>query len=137
MTDRLSLPQLLARHPGRRGAVNLRSILAAGRPAGITRNGFEESFVAFLDANQLPRPRFNATLSLRGRFFEVDCLWEQQRLIAELDGGAAHATNRAFEVDRKRDRVLLAEGWRSVRITWRQLQDEPGEIAADLRASGI
>ena len=49
----------------------LRELLADKEPGGITRNDFEERFVAFLDAHGLPRPRFNATSPLRGRFFEV------------------------------------------------------------------
>jgi very-short-patch-repair endonuclease len=44
-----------------------------------------------------------------------------------------HGTAQAFESDRQRDRILLAEGWRSLRVTWRQLREEPVEIAADLR----
>jgi very-short-patch-repair endonuclease len=60
-------------------------------------------------------------------------MWPRERLLAELDGRAVHGTNSAFESDRQRDRILLAEGWRSTRITWRALRDEPEEIAADLR----
>jgi very-short-patch-repair endonuclease len=133
LTDRVSLPQLLARHPGRRGAAALRDILASREPAGITENDFEERFVAFLDAHGLPRPRFNATLAIRGRHLRPDCMWPEQRLIAELDGRAAHGTASAFEGDRRRDRTLVATDWRSMRITWLQLRDEPEEIATDLR----
>jgi very-short-patch-repair endonuclease len=135
LTSRLSLPHLLERYPGRRGNAMLRELLADKEPGGITRNDFEERFVAFLDGHALPRPRFNATISLRGRFFEADCLWAAQRLMVELDSRAVHGTDRAFESDRQRDRILLAEGWRSTRITWRQLRDEPEAIAADLRLS--
>ena len=60
-------------------------------------------------------------------------MWRPQRLIAELDGRSVHATNRAFESDRRRDRMLLAEGWRSTRVTWLQIQREGDEVAADLR----
>lgn len=102
-------------------------------PGGITRNDFEERFVAFLDANGLPRPRLNATLAIRGRFLEPDRLWAEQRLLLELDGREVHGTERAFESDRQRDRILLAEGWRSARATWRQLRNEPVAIATDLR----
>ncbi len=133
LTSRLSLPQLLERYPRRRGAVNLRGLLGSKRPGGITRNDFEERFVAFLDANGLPRPRLNATLAIRGRFFEPDCIWDEQRLMLELDGREVHGTDEAFESDRERDRILLVEGWRSTRVTWRQLRDEPAAIAADLR----
>jgi len=133
LTDRVSLPQLLVRHPGRRGAVTVREILASREPAGITQNDFEERFVAFLDDSGIPRPHFNATLPIRGRLLRPDCMWPEQRLIVELDGRAVHGTGSAFESDRRRDRVLLAEGWRSMRVTWLQLRDEPAAVAGDLR----
>lgn len=133
LTDRLSLWDLLERYPGRRGAMNLRALLTAKAPAGITQTEIEERFVVFLDAHRLPRPLLNATLPIRGRLLKPDCMWRRQRLLAELDGREAHDTEGVFESDRWRDRVLLVEGWRSTRITWRQLRDEPTEIAADLR----
>ena len=134
LTDRLSLWDLLERYPRRRGAANLRALLAAKTPPGITQTELEELFVEFLDEHGLPRPLLNATLPVRGRLLKPDCMWPEQRLLAELDGRAAHGTERAFETDRQRDRVLLVEGWRSTRITWRQLRNERREIAADLRA---
>lgn len=133
LTDRLSVPDLLARHPGRRGVRKLRALLGGNEPGGITRNDFEELFVEFLDSHGLPRPLLNGTLPIRGRLLRPDCMWLEQCLIAELDGRAVHGTDRAFEGDRQRDRILLAEGWCSTRVTWRQLRDEPAAIAADLR----
>ena len=73
----------------------------------------------------------NADFSLRGRFIEVDALWEQQRLAVELDSRSVHGTRKRFESDRQRDRILIAEGYRTMRVTWRQLRDEPEAIAAD------
>jgi very-short-patch-repair endonuclease len=133
LTDRVSLPQLLERHPGRRGAVSVREILGSGEPAGITQNDFEERFVTFLDDHEIPRPRFNATLPIRGRMLRPDCMWPDERLIVELDGRAVHGTDHAFEGDRRRGRVLLAEGWRSMHVTWLQLRDEPAAVARDLK----
>jgi very-short-patch-repair endonuclease len=133
LTDRLSIPDLLERHPGARGAAMLRGLYAEKTPGGRTRNDFEEDFVAFLDAHALPRPAFNAPLAMRGRFFEIDCLWRRHRLAVELDGRAAHGTAAAFESDRERDRILQAEGWRTARITWRQLREDPESVATDLR----
>lgn len=75
----------------------------------------------------------NADLAMRGRFFQIDALWEDERVAVELDSRSVHGTNRNFEGDRQRDRILLAEGWRTMHVTWRQLRDEPGEVAADLR----
>ena len=132
LRDRVSLPMLLGRYPGRRGSRNLRALLEEPEPVGFTRNDFEEAFVALVDAYDLRRPRMNGTLAMRGRFFEIDALWEDERVAVELDSRSVHATNKNFESDKQRDRILLAEGWRTVRVTWRQLKDEPDEVAADL-----
>lgn len=135
LTDRVSLPMLLERYPGRRGARNLRAVLGSDAPVGITRNDFEEAFLALIDAYGLLRPRMNADLAVRGRFFEIDALWERERVAVELDSRGVHGTKKKFETDRQRDRILVAEGWRTMRITWRQLQEEPVAIAADLEAA--
>jgi predicted transcriptional regulator of viral defense system len=51
LRDRVSLPMLLERYPGRRGARNLWALLEAGEPVGFTRNDFEEAFVALVDVH--------------------------------------------------------------------------------------
>jgi len=133
LTDRVSVPILLERHPRCRGAADLRRILASREPAGITESEMEERFLAFLDARGFPPARLNSVVSVGGRILRPDCAWPRQRLIVELDGRAAHDTARAFERDRRRDRELLAAGRRTIRVTWRQLHDEPDAVAADLR----
>jgi very-short-patch-repair endonuclease len=133
LRDRVSLPLLLERYPGRRGARKLRAVLGSEEPVAITRNDFEEAFLALIRAYGLPRPRMNADLAVHGRFFEIDALWEQQRVALELDSRGVHGTKKRFETDRQRDRILVAEGWKTMRVTWRQLQEEPAAIAADLR----
>lgn len=135
LTDRVSLPMLLERYPGRRGTRNLRALLEAGEPVGITRNDFEEAFLALIEACGLPRPRMNADLAVRGRFFEIDALWECEQLALELDGRGVHGTKKRFESDRQRDRILVAEGWKTMRVTWRQLQEEPEAIVGDLESA--
>jgi very-short-patch-repair endonuclease len=132
LTAKVSLPVLLGRYPGRRGARNLRALLESERPEGVTRNDFEEAFLALVDAHGLPRPRMNADLAVRGRFFEVDALWECERVALELDSRGVHGTSKKFESDRQRDRILVAEGWRTMRVTWQQLHDEPEAIVRDL-----
>lgn len=135
LRDRLSLLDLLERHPRRAGTATLRSLLAAGLVgAGVTRSELEDRFLAFLDAAELERPGLNVPLRVGRGWVEVDCLWRAQRLIVELDGRAAHATAQAFERDRARDRARQAAGWRVVRITWRQLHERPEELALELSA---
>jgi very-short-patch-repair endonuclease len=133
--DSLSLEDLLRRYPRRQGSRVVRECLRRRRelPPGMTREELEARFRAFLELSGLPRPRFNAWLSLGSHRYQVDCLWPRARLIVELDGFATHGTRMAFEGDRDRDRRLSAAGYRSTRVTWRQLLDIPEEIAADLR----
>jgi very-short-patch-repair endonuclease len=134
LTDSLSVPHLLERYPGRKGSVLLARL--ANRTTlsvGITRNDFEEAFLTLVDAHGLPRPRMNAPVHLRGRFYEIDCFWEERRVAVELDGGGAHGTTRAFQKDRERDRILVAEGYRTARITWDHIHQSPTEVADDLR----
>jgi very-short-patch-repair endonuclease len=64
---------------------------------------------------------------------EVDFHWPAQRLIAETDGAASHLTATAFEHDRHRDALLTAAGYRVIRITWRQLTEQPQTVARLLK----
>jgi very-short-patch-repair endonuclease len=140
--DRLSLPDLLERHPGHRGARAIRACLARREPSAgggpepapeRLRSPLEERFVPFLDRHGLLRPRFNAHVEAGGRWHEVDCLWPRQREIVELDGWEGHGTRGAFREDRARDRRLRLAGYGVTRLTWAQLDDEPEAIARDLR----
>lgn len=134
--DALSLDHLLARYPRRQGTRTIRETLHRLRdlPDGVTREELEARFLRFLDRNGFPRPRLNAWITVGSHRYQVDCLWPAQKVIVELDGYATHGTRHAFEADRDRDRRLLAAGYRGPRVTWRHLEEIPGEIAADLRS---
>jgi very-short-patch-repair endonuclease len=133
LTDPTSLDDLVDRHRGRPGTRTIRELLKTHTiGATITRSELEARFLRFLDDAVLPRPRMNVSLQLEDRWIEADCVWPDQRVIAELDGHASHATTAGFERDRARDRALQAAGWRVIRITWRQLHEEPDAVARDL-----
>jgi Protein of unknown function (DUF559) len=135
LTDALSLADLVARHPGRQGVRALRRILDAGRiGAALTRSELEARFLAFLDRRGLRRPLVNASVETASGWLEVDCLWRRERVIVELDGYATHGTRAAFERDRARDRALQAAGFRVIRVTWRQLHEQPEVVAVELQA---
>jgi hypothetical protein len=140
LRDRLSLPALLARYPRHRGARSIRAALERRQkdPGGRIRSPLEELFLPFLDRHGLPRPRVNAGVHVPAtphepeRRYEVDCLWEDQTLIVELDGFESHRSRTAFESDRERDRRLTSLGYRVTRITKRQLLGSQAALAADL-----
>ena len=135
LPDALTLDDLVARYPGRPGTPAVRRVLDAGHVgATLTRSELEERFLAFLDEHGFARPKVNAWLETAAGWFEVDCLWREERVVVELDGYTHHGTRAAFERDRARDRALQAVGWRVVRITWRQLIETPLALAKELRA---
>jgi very-short-patch-repair endonuclease len=135
LADPLGLPALLERHPRRPGAAALRAILA-DRALGLetTDSELEAAFLELVVRRGLPRPRLHMPMRVDGVAIEPDCVWPEQRLIAELDGHAAHATWSRHENDRARDRRLRATGWTVVRITARQLVVDRGGVERDLLA---
>ncbi len=97
-----------------RATGSLRRLLDTAAP---TRSRLERRLRRLLREHGLPQPISNGIVE----GYEVDLHWPEHRLVAELDGYAFHAHRRAFETDRERDFVLQAAGWRTVRVTDRQL----------------
>jgi very-short-patch-repair endonuclease len=121
-------------HPRRPGTGAIRAALASAATwRGITRSELEARFRALVETAGLPRPQLNRRVDLGSMVIEADALWRKERLIVELDGYAFHRTPAAFERDRARDRAAVAAGWRVIRITWRQLADDPRSVIRDLR----
>jgi very-short-patch-repair endonuclease len=133
--DSLSLWDLVERYPGRRGR---RKVIAAlegikDEPSGERKSPLEGRFAPFLRNHHLPLPRFNDPITVGDKTFKVDCHWPDLRHIVELDGWQGHKGRSAFREDRARDRKLSVAGYTVTHITWNQLDDEPEEIASDLR----
>lgn len=63
----------------------------------------------------------------------VDIAFPNAKLVVELDSRRWHQARSAMESDRTRDNRLVVAGWRVVRITWRQLLDDPAGVVALLR----
>lgn len=94
-----------------------------------TRSDLERAFLLLCDRYDLPRPEIN----VRVDSLEVDFLWRDRRLIVETDGYRYHRGRAAFENDRERDLQLHALGYDVVRLSYRQVIDEPERVAAALR----
>jgi hypothetical protein len=127
LLDLTALEGTVEGNPGRKGA----KVLALAKvPPELTRYELEQRFLAFCPRHHLPSPSVGVIVN----GFEVDFLWEEERLIVETDGLAAHRTRQAMERDRTRDRRLLRAGFRTVRLTSRALTDGADAVLADLRA---
>jgi len=118
----------LARSPTGRGRRAMRVLLEAAAEPRFTRSRAEERMLELIRASGLPVPRTNVWV----HGFEVDLHWPQQRVVAEVDGYAYHRTRAAFERDRRRDQRLQLAGQRVLRVTWRQIVDEPFALVAGL-----
>ncbi len=111
------------RHPTKRGTKALRALA----PPTHTRTDLEAAFHTFLNDRRLPTPQTNVLIE----GIEVDFAWPESKLVIELDSWEYHRTRAAFEGDRRRDRRLVAAGWRVIRVTWEDLR-APGRLAAEL-----
>jgi very-short-patch-repair endonuclease len=90
-----------------------------------TRSELEERFLELCDDRGIPRPETNTRIE----GIEVDFVWRDERLIAEVDGYAYHRSPAAFETDRERDVTLTVAGWRVLRFTWRQITRRAAWVA--------
>jgi hypothetical protein len=106
-----TLVQLLERYARRPGLLKLRDALSM--PGHMTRSDLEATTLDAIGSAGLPLPEVN--VSVEG--YEVDFLWREHRVIAELDTYETHGSPLAFERDRQRDRRLAIAGWTVARVT--------------------
>jgi very-short-patch-repair endonuclease len=114
----------LAASPRRRGAGPLRRMLDQEGGPAFTRSEAEARLLDLVRRARLPPPRTNARVG----GLEVDFLWREAGLAVEVDGYAFHASLERFEGDRVRDADLAARGILVIRVTWRQIRDEPAAV---------
>ena len=113
----------------RRQAEFDRLTLGANHVSDRTRSELEQDFLRLCRRHRIPVPEVN----VRIQEFTVDFIWRPQRLIAEVDGYAAHSGRQAFTDDRVRDARLARLGYRVQRFDDWQLTNEPHMVAQTLR----
>jgi very-short-patch-repair endonuclease len=116
----------IERAPRRKGVSRLQRLLEGGSASGYTRSKAERRMRSLLRAAELPQPRANVPM----HGYVADFLWPGQRLIVEVDSFRFHSSRSAFEHDRKRDQRFAAAGYVVIRVTWRQLEQEPFAVIA-------
>jgi len=103
--------------------------IGAEAPPDRTRSELEGIFLKLCRRHGLPAPEVNVWIGS----FEVDFLWRDRRLIVETDGYRYHRGRVAFEDDRDRDLELRGLGYEVVRLTYRQVVEDPERVARVLR----
>lgn len=117
LVERPALADLLGRYPRHPGRGRIRTLLEADREPLFLRSEAERRLLQRIRGAGLPEPDANVVVN----GFEVDFFWPHERLIVEVDGRRFHSGDHAFERDRDRDATLVAAGYRTMRVTWRQI----------------
>jgi very-short-patch-repair endonuclease len=113
---------------GHPGSANLRAALAAHVPGhGEMKSRLERRFRHLLIRHNVELPRRNQPIGP----WTVDCLWPDQCVVVELDGGQHDRPHQA-DVDRRRDLWLRAHGCTVLRYGHSQLVAQPADVIADL-----
>ena len=124
-----ALAELLARNPTHPGAQRLTPFADPHSP--FTRSTFEDRFATLCQTHELPTPRFNTHVC----GYEVDALFEAEKLIVELDSWEFHRDRSSFVNDRNRDADTLAAGYATVRITWERPDEAEAKRLAQILAA--
>ena len=121
----------VAQAAGRPGVRKLRAGRRRPRRAVVHALGGEKRLRSLLRSAGLPLPLTN----VKRAGWEVDAVWDAQRLVVEVDGRKFHDTGPQFERDRRKDADLVLAGFRVLRFTWRRLTREPAEVVAIIAAA--
>ncbi len=124
---------LAARYPRRPGTPALRALLT--RPAGpkFTRSSPERRLLALIRKAGIDEPETNTVVG----GFEVDFLWEDRKLIIEVDSQPFHAALPDRRRDHARDARLISLGYTVLRIDGDEVDRRPeAAVVFVARATG-
>ncbi len=118
---------------GRPGSGRLRPLLEVrldGRVLPTT--ALEAAFLRLVRRFGLPEPlpQHLPPWAVHDGIGRVDFAYPEQRLLIEVDGRRWHSRDAAFDQDRRRDQEAAMAGWRVLRFTWRQVDQQPNEVAS-------
>lgn len=131
-----ALADMAAVSAGKRGVRTLRKVLDNADPrsesAGetLTRELLQRLRI------KPPQPQFEVQSRL-GRH-RMDFAWEEEKLALEFDGRTKYfdykSTDEVIFQERRREKVLMEEGWRFIRVEWKDLFNERAFKERILRA---
>ena len=128
LLDLEAVHAVIERSRGHHGAKRLRHALAIYERPIWTRSEFERRFVEYLVASGLPRP----ATGWNEVGYELDVFWPEFDFGVELDTWETHGTRDAFERDHDRDLDFALADIETIRVSERQFQREPEEIATKI-----
>lgn len=90
-----------------------------------TRSDLERDFLRLCRRHSLPKPEVNVRVGPH----LVDFLWPERRVVVETDGYLYHRGKVAFQDDRARDLDLRRRGFEVLRLSERQVNEQPAMVA--------
>lgn len=130
-TDRLRrLVRCLTDTPRRVGNPSRRRVV--DRTATVPWSEAERTAHDLLDAAGITGWTANTSMTIKGQEIHPDICFERERLVLEIDGFQYHSSQHAFVRDRRRQNLLVLDGWRVLRFTWQDLSDRPDRVLADV-----
>jgi Protein of unknown function (DUF559)/Transcriptional regulator, AbiEi antitoxin len=112
--------------------VEVGGLSLGAEPGDRTRSDLEGDFLDLCGRHSLLPPEVNVHVGDD----LVDFLWRDERLVVETDSYLYHRGQVAFQEDRARDLRLKRLGYEVLRISERQLNEEP-ELVAEAVAAAI
>jgi hypothetical protein len=126
--DLAAIDRALQRRAGF-GHDRLREVLRLYRQPVFDRARSELLFLDAIHDAGLPAPILNTWVE----GCEIDAYWQAERFAVEVDGWETHGSREAFENDRLRQEGSKLAGIDSIRITARQIEQEPRAVARRLK----
>lgn len=129
--DLAKLNALLADAAGKRGVQTARAAVDLG--SALSESAGESLLLYLLDSMPFPMPEQQLVVVTRYGRHRVDFGWRDVRRGLEFDGKRKYfdfePTDEAIFKERQRERAMMEDGWRLLRVEWRDLFRE-----AELRA---
>lgn len=94
----------------------------------VIRSQLEALFRTVCQEGGLPLPQTNVRV---GRW-ELDVVWQEQRVAVELDSWRFHGGQWAFHRDRRKGLAVSRSGYELIRLSWPQLKRDQPEVIATL-----
>jgi very-short-patch-repair endonuclease len=122
----------VARRYSMPGAGRLRRYAAMWRSGAASQA--EVLFHILMTEHGITGWRANAEIRLpNGNNARPDVLFDEARVVVEIDGWSAHGGRAAFQHDRTRQNDLVEAGYQILRFTWEDLTDRPRQCAERIK----
>jgi very-short-patch-repair endonuclease len=97
---------------------------------------YESLFFLLMAQAQVATPQCQFVVRRRAVFIgRADFAWPHRMVIVEIDGFEFHSDQKAFVADRRRQNLMVNEGWRVLRFTPADLLLRPEAVVAEVRSA--